>query len=411
MKKTTSVFLSLAAMSLYFVSCQSGKSGGSGQDDFGKELQERFENAKKGDIIEIPEGKFELSGTLSLAVVNNVTLRGISPNKSVLSFRNHPEGTGGIKVVNSDNFILENLSLVDAAGGGVIVKESKHLIIRNVAVGWTNKDKSGNGKFGILSVLCKNVLIEKCAVTASSGGGIHISQSENVIVRENIISENVAGIEVENSIYVDVFKNKAFENTVGLFISDQPGLSVKNGHHVRIFENSITENNLPNFALGENAVAQIPAGTGLLLLSSREAEIFKNDFKGHKTMSAAILSFLIGLDGKPDSLFNPFTSSVFVHHNKFEQPMVLPDTLKPLGMVVYSLFQENNPHILFDGVIDPAFLDSDGVAREARNLCMQFNGDIKFADINGPSHYREIKTDPNVHNCEQGELPPVEFPF
>ena len=89
--------------------------------------------------------------------------------------------------------------------------------------------------------------------------------------------------------------------------------------------------------------------------------------------------------------------------------MTLPDTTRVLGMMVYLLFQRNNPHNLYDGFVDPVFVEKDGKVREAGNLCLQYNGDIKFASINASSHFRDIKTDPNVHDCEQGEIPPVEF--
>ena len=64
-------------------------------EDFAKTLQERLISAKAGDVIDIPEGKFHLTRTLSLTV-NGVTLRGKGMDKTVLSFAGQSSGAQGV---------------------------------------------------------------------------------------------------------------------------------------------------------------------------------------------------------------------------------------------------------------------------------------------------------------------------
>lgn len=395
-------------IALLYNSCNQNSDNNNAQD-FEKQLQEKLINAKKGDVIEIPEGKFEFTRTLSLDAVPFVTIRGVAQSKTVLSFKSQTEGAEGLKISNADDFTLENISIHDTKGDGIKIQDSKNLAIRNVAVGWTDGPKETNGSYGIYPVTCKNVLIEKCAVTAASDAGIYVGQSENIIVRNNITYENVAGIEIENCTYADVYNNKSYNNTGGIFIFDLPELPRKNGHHVRVYENVIKENNFPNFAPEGNTVSMVPAGTGMLVMSTRNVEIFENEISGHRTTSTAVISFLLTQKPYKDSLYNPFSSAIFIHHNRYEQPMSMPDTTRPLGKLAAMIFQGNNPHILFDGFIDPLFVEKNGKVREAGNLCLKLNGDIKFANINAPSNFKDVKTDPNVHDCEHGELPVVEL--
>ena len=53
----------------------------------------------------------------------------------------------------------------------------------------------------------KDVLIDGCVAIGASDAGIYVGQSQNIIVKNGIAQYNVAGIEIENSFYADVFDN------------------------------------------------------------------------------------------------------------------------------------------------------------------------------------------------------------
>jgi hypothetical protein len=54
--------------------------------DYEKELQTLLINAKDGDVIEIPEGTFSFTRSLSLTDVPNVTIKGAGKDKDYFVF-------------------------------------------------------------------------------------------------------------------------------------------------------------------------------------------------------------------------------------------------------------------------------------------------------------------------------------
>ena len=64
------------------------------------DLQERLINAKDGEEILLPEGKFDFKRELSLADLSNITIRGKGKGKTVLSFQGQIEGAQGMLVKN-----------------------------------------------------------------------------------------------------------------------------------------------------------------------------------------------------------------------------------------------------------------------------------------------------------------------
>ena len=102
---------------------------------------------------------------------------------------------------------------------------------------------------------------------------------------------NVAGIEIENSQYIDVYGNIAEENTGGLLIFDLPGNPIV-GRDIRVHDNIIRNNNIENFAPG-GTVAAIPAGTGTVVLATRRLELSNNSYSDNNTTDIAVMSGFI----------------------------------------------------------------------------------------------------------------------
>ena len=122
--------------------------------------------------------------------------------------------------------------------------------------------------------------------------------------------ENVAGIEIENSIGADVYDNTAVNNTGGILIFDMPSLSLY-GSKTRVFNNRVISNNLDNFAPAENVVGLTPAGTGIMVLSTDQVEIFGNEIKDNQTAGIIITNY--GVTDKPidDKKYDLFPQRLF----------------------------------------------------------------------------------------------------
>jgi parallel beta-helix repeat protein len=92
-------------------------------------------------------------------------------------------------------------------------------------------------------------------VVKGAAAGIYVGQSRQIIVRRNRVEQNVAGIEIENSQYADVYDNTATGNTGGILVFHIPDLPGEDGQHARFFHNQIEGNNTPNFGSSASMVS------------------------------------------------------------------------------------------------------------------------------------------------------------
>lgn len=212
-----------------------------------KELQERFILAEDGETIELPEGHFMFTRTLSMDGKKRITIRGKGMDKTVLSWKNQTEGAQGMLISNGYNIKLEDFTIQDAKGDNLKVNDTRGVILRRIRSQWSGGPKTENGAYALYPVLCTRVLIEECVAMGSSDAGIYVGQSDTVIIRKNKAYWNVAGIEAENSKYVEIYGNEAYENSGGILVFDLPGLTTY-GHSTKVYNNIVRDNNHKNFA-------------------------------------------------------------------------------------------------------------------------------------------------------------------
>ena len=168
------------------------------------ELQAALINASPGDVIELQAGTYHFNTEINV-VCDNVTIRGAGRDETVLSFRDQAAGSSGI-VATGNAFVIENLAVEDTVGNAIKVLGAQDVTFRNVRVEWTDGPKDTNGAYGIYPVECSNVLIDNCVSIGASDAGIYVGQSQDVIVRGCFAKQNVAGIEIENTLRADVFE-------------------------------------------------------------------------------------------------------------------------------------------------------------------------------------------------------------
>ena len=233
-----------------------------GGDDLEVRALEAMITADPQTIIQFPAGSFDFEGELSVSV-DDIVLRGAgmgADGGTELNFKNQTVGSQGI-LATGDNIVIEDLAVLNTPGDGIKVTGSNGVTIRRVRMEWTNGPDTDNGAYGLYPVQTRNVLIEDCEVRGASDAGVYVGQSVNIIVRRNFVYENVAGIEIENSKFADVYDNETTANTGGILVFDLPGPPVQGGEATRVFNNNVYENNTPNFAPAGNIVAQVPASS------------------------------------------------------------------------------------------------------------------------------------------------------
>ena len=105
--------------------------------DAARRLQEALIMAQPGDVVQLAAGRYAFESTLSLDV-ENVTLRGAGPDKTILSFENQGTGTGGEGVsITSDGVVVEDLAIEDTPGDALKLRAAGPVTIRRVRTEWT----------------------------------------------------------------------------------------------------------------------------------------------------------------------------------------------------------------------------------------------------------------------------------
>jgi hypothetical protein len=125
-----------------------------------EELLTALIKAKPGTTIELAEGKYKFTGSLSLTVPH-VTLRGAGLDKTILSFAKQDQGKEGL-LVTANDFRAEGFTIEDSKADGLKVVGCKNLVLKQIKARWSGEPKEANGGYGLYPVQCTNVLIEGC---------------------------------------------------------------------------------------------------------------------------------------------------------------------------------------------------------------------------------------------------------
>lgn len=349
--------------------------------DVQKRVTEAFILCPAGSTIQFQEGTYSLTNQLQLTTTkksdgtidqdkSNITIRGQGKDKTKLNFSGQLSGSGGEGIlVKADGFTIQDLTIEETKGDGIKVEGADRVVFRNVATVWHNEGNPKNGAYGVYPVLCKNVLVEYCLAEGASDAGIYVGQSQNIIVRYCKTTKNVAGIEIENSINADVYENEATDNAGGLLVFDLPALPAGNGRGHRVYKNRVHENNHVNFAPPGNIVANVPQGTGIMVMATDDVEVFDNDIENNQSTNMSIISFIF--TGNPiqnPEKYDAYPERIYVHGNRFKG-----GGDKPAGSVklLAPLVGTPMPDILTDG------LRKSG----EQTLFVEKNGDATFVNL------------------------------
>jgi parallel beta-helix repeat protein len=317
-----------------------------------EQIMEQFIDANDGATIVLPAGHFDLTQTLSISA-NNVTVRGAGMDKTILSFKGQQVGNG--IDATGKHITFEDFAIVDAKADGLKVQNCEDLTIRHVSVDWSGPPKAENGGYGLYPVACKRLLLEGNYVRGASDSGLYVGQSQDIIVRNNRVTENVAGIEIENSIGADVTDNDAWANTGGILVFSLPDLPViRNGARSRIFHNHVHDNNTTNFAPQGNIVGLVPGGTGVMILANRDVEVFDNTIEHQQSASVIVTSYYASERPLKDPNYIAQAFNINIHDNIMRDAGYAPTgMLKGInsGMHLAGVHMERMPHVLHDGIL------------------------------------------------------------
>jgi parallel beta-helix repeat protein len=374
---------------------------GFSQQNIQKKIQTQLIMAENGSTVDLDEGTFSFTNSLSMEDKKNVIIRGKGMDKTILSFKGQTEGAEGLRVSNGENITIENMTLQDSKGDLIKTMNVKGITFRNVKVEWTGPPSEKNGGYGLYPVQCQDVMIDNCTAIGASDAGIYVGQSKNIEVKNSKAYHNVAGIEIENSLYASVHDCEAYENTGGVLVFDLPDLVQKKGGFCKVFSNNIHDNNFPNFAPKGNIVASVPDGTGILLLAANNVEIFENKIINNKSIGTGIISYFMTEKPNKDTLYYPYPNAISIHDNDYQRENVRPTGKGRMGLMFrFKLkFGKDVPHILYDGIIDSQTLDAQGNTLSDKRICIKNNKNQSFANIDAEHDFKGISRDVSKYDC------------
>ena len=367
-----------------------------------EEIQEALIDLEPGDILTLEPGEYFFEDGLSLDV-SDVIFEGSGINNTILNFGEQISGAQGL-LVTSDGVTLRDFAILDAKGDAIKVIGADGIKMIRLRTEWTGGPKETNGAYGFYPVESKDVLIDGCIAIGASDAGIYVGQSQNIIVKNSVAQYNVAGIEIENSYYADVFDNLASHNTGGILVFDLPDLPQQGGHHVRVFRNKAINNDTDNFAPEGNIVGEVPRGTGIIIQANSDVEVFDNDIYGNGTVNLSIVTYGYDTD---DENYNPHPKSIQIHNNRFGDGGFDPDVgTGELAAILFDLSEGDMPDIFWDGIL-PMNQMLFGQPDEER-LIISNNGEATFLTIN-PIKYMLPFFDPVERDISKydGEIKPL----
>jgi len=341
-----------------------------------EKIQEALIEMQPGDVLTLEPGEYFFEDGISLDI-DDVIFEGSGINDTILNFGNQISGAQGL-LVTSDGVTLRDFAILDATGDAIKVIGADGINMIRLRTEWTGGPKETNGAYGFYPVESQNVLIDGCVAIGASDAGIYVGQSRNIIVKNSIAQYNVAGIEIENSYYADVFDNLASHNTGGILVFDLPDLPQQGGHNVRVFRNKAINNDTDNFAPEGNIVGEVPRGTGIIIQANSDVEIFDNDIYGNGTVNLSIVTYGYATD---DENYNPHPKSIQIHGNRFGDGGFDPDiNTGELAAILFELSDGNMPDIFWDGIL-PMNQIIFGQPDDER-LVISNNGDATFLTLN-----------------------------
>ena len=420
MKQPTHL-VGLVIASLFFSGCAEDEDGGTCGDasvdetgctvvlanegDVRKSIQTAFIEAQSGSDVCLCPGTYELDRELTLGVPD-VTVRGIGATRAdtALDFGEQTVGDDGF-TVTADGFTIENITIKNTPGNGIVVTGADDVTFRNMTVTWDAGSVTENGAYAVYPVKSNRVLIENTEIVGASDAGIYVGQCNEAIVRDNVVHGNVAGIEIENSFDAEVYNNDAYDNTAGLLVFLLPNKEQKDGGRANVYDNHVHENNRKNFAVEGTIVAAVPDGTGMLILAADDTEFHDNIVENNNSVGVFIVSFAtLGLL-IADIMFDetdPDPERTYIYNNTFTGNG--SDPQGAAGFVGVVPLED----VVWDGVEKTMMGDANNSAAQ---LCLG-SAPPSFRDFGGVDGIGNVSihsTDTGPHECELPKLPAVSF--
>ncbi len=235
------------------------------------DIQFAIDQAKTGEIIHIPAGRYQGNFTMKKPII----LRG-EEGVELYSLNNNP----ALKIEHVANVSVENI-MISAKNKGIVANEAENLELREIEV----KDV----QVGIHIQRSKHVrmlenrIIGNQSHYAEKGNGIAVFKSEDIAIEQNTIEQVQDGIYVEEVKQIDVQRNKVTNSRYGTHFMYSSGVEVlfnTYSHNVTGLMVMMTT----DLEIAKNTVSSHNDfnSYGLLMYDTQQAMIRKNSFHNNR---------------------------------------------------------------------------------------------------------------------------------
>jgi len=376
-----------------------------------------FASVATGDTIVFEAGTYQFNMQLALGMADDVTVVGAGMGQTILDFHAQAQADDAIFAQGPmNNLTIESLTVKESPGNAFKTLDVTGMTFKSLEVSWAALNHT-DGAYGVYPVQDKDVLVENCKISGASDSGIYIGQSQDIVVRNNEAFQNVAGIEIENSFFADVYGNYSHDNTGGILVFDLPNLQQEGGHAIRVFNNKIENNNTENFALTSDIVSLVPAGTGTFVMANKDVEVFGNTITGNKTAGAGIISYAVSQQMFTDPHYYEWPSQVYLHDNTYGNNGTAPDLHNQVGLLLItgtSAYPNGHvPDVMYDGIVDPNAMMSTAYPN-VMDICVKetsasavCNGHFDKLSMSNPDLSKTINCDASQFDCTIPSIPAV----
>jgi cytochrome c peroxidase len=281
----------------------------------GESIQAAVDRARPGDVIEVMPGVYKEEVKVDL---DNITIRGVTSeipsadNSGILRrpvFDGENKLSDGVLATGS-NFVIENVDLRDYTANGVVAQHARNVTFRNLKIEHT-------GLYGVYPVSCTGVKIENCVATGIADAALYVGQSRDIVVRDSEAHDNVTGIEIENSVNAIVENNYVHDNTGGILVFILPNNPSKVGRNCIVRNNRVINNNHANFANPNSIVANVPPGTGVMVMAADNTEVTGNEIRNNDCYGVAVFGLEVAFEKGTAFDVGPIPENNWIHGNTY----------------------------------------------------------------------------------------------
>lgn len=283
----------------------------------GESISDAVKKAKGGAVIEVEPGIYKETVTVDK---HDITLRGKVDGDSRPVLEGENKLNDGL-IASGNNFVMSGFKIQNYKGNGISTQGSNGVKLIDIFV-------DGTGVYGLYPVQSKNILIENCKATKIKDAAIYVGESHDIVVRNNEVYGNVAGIEIENSTNAVVENNDAHDNTGGILAFALPNKMVTVCENVAIKNNRVVNNNVKNFGDPKSIIGRLPSGSGIIIMAADAVVVRDNEIKNNSSFGVAMIELDLFEDPKKDPKLEPNPDRNQILNNVYEK-----NGTKPTGMV------------------------------------------------------------------------------